>query len=86
MDKYGPRLIAAGLTVVRAQDWVGRMVFADVNTIVYYLKHVPWLVPDFSVARYSEQLLQLQAQHDRGEALAYTARNYLIEARKDRGV
>jgi SAM-dependent methyltransferase len=83
LDKYVPRLAAAGLAIVAAHDWSGRMVFADVGAIVYYLKHVPWLVPDFSVARYAEQLLRLQAQRDRGEALAYTARSYLIEARKE---
>jgi D-alanyl-D-alanine carboxypeptidase len=86
LDKYAPQLSAAGLTIVRAQDWSGRFVFTDVGAIVYYLKHVPWLVPDFSVAQYAQQLVKLQAQHERGEALVYTARNYLIEARKEPAV
>ena len=58
--------------------------FRDVGAIVYFLKNIPWLVADFSVACYAEQLGKLQAQHERGEALAYTARSYVIEARKER--
>ncbi|HEU4708148.1 MAG TPA: hypothetical protein VFS17_02455 [Methylophilaceae bacterium] len=82
LDKYVPQLSTAGLSIVMAQEWSSRFVFGDVGAMVYYLKHVPWLVPDFSVTRYTEQLLKLQAQQERGEALVYSARNYLIEARK----
>jgi SAM-dependent methyltransferase len=81
-DKYVPQLTAAGLTIVTAQEWSGRLLFTDVGAIVYYLKFVPWLVPDFSVDRYVEQLLKLQGQLDRGEPLAFGARQYLIEASK----
>jgi len=84
VDKYVPQLSTAGLSIVIAQEWSGRFIFGDVGAMVYYLKHVPWLVPDFSVTRYAEQLLKLQAQQEQGEALVYTARNYLIEAHKQR--
>jgi SAM-dependent methyltransferase len=82
-DTYLPQLKAAGLTIADAQEWSGPLAFTDVGAIVYYLKFVPWLVPDFSVDRYAEQLLRLQSQLDRGEPLAFVARDYLIEARKD---
>ena len=52
------------------------------GAIVHYLKAVPWLVPGFSVATHVEYLLNLQRRHDRGEALAFVAKKYLIEARK----
>jgi hypothetical protein len=66
-----------------AFQWSGQFSFTDVGAIVYYLKFVPWLVPDFSVDRYAEQLLKLQRQLDRGEPLTFVARQYLIEAHKD---
>jgi len=46
------------------------------------LKAVPWLVPDFSVETHSKYLFALQRRLDRGDALAFTAKKYLIEARE----
>jgi SAM-dependent methyltransferase len=80
--KYVPLLEAAGLTIVNTQEWSGRLAFADVGAIVYYLRAVPWLVPGFSVETHSTYLLALQRRLERGDGLAFVARKYLIEARK----
>jgi hypothetical protein len=53
-----------------------------VGAIVYYLKAVPWLVPGFSVATHSEQLLGLQSRLETGGSLSFLASKYLIEAQK----
>jgi SAM-dependent methyltransferase len=82
VEKYVPRLKAAGLTIVNTQEWSGQLAFADVAAIVYYLKAVPWLVPGFSVETHSSYLLKLQSRLEKGETLAFVARKYLIEARK----
>lgn len=81
-ERYLPRLQAAGLEIVNAEEWSGALTFSDVATIVYYLKAVPWLVPGFSVATHQSALWQLQEQLVAGEALRFTAWKYLIEARK----
>ena len=81
-EKYVPQLKAAGLTVTQSQEWSGQLSFTDVGAIVYYLRAVPWLVPGFSVATHSEQLLTLQRRLESGERLAFVARKYLLEARK----
>ncbi len=44
---YLPRLKRAGLQIERVEEWQGRLIFTDVGAIVYYLKAVPWNVPDF---------------------------------------
>ncbi|MBZ0293991.1 MAG: class I SAM-dependent methyltransferase [Anaerolineae bacterium] len=80
--RYVPWLERCGLTLVDVQDWQGELRFTDVAAIVYYLKAVPWLVPNFSVNTHQAQLLGLQARLDAGESLAFEARTYLIEARK----
>jgi ubiquinone/menaquinone biosynthesis C-methylase UbiE len=80
--KYLPRLKAAGLEIVNHQDWSGKLTFMDVGTIVYYLKAVPWLVTGFSVETHLKYLLKLQEQLEHNGLLAFTARKYLIEARK----
>jgi SAM-dependent methyltransferase len=82
LEKNVPRLRAAGLDIVDAQDWSGKLSFAEVGAIVYYLKAVPWLVPGFSVATHSEQLLGLQSRLERGDSLSFLAGKYLIEAHK----
>ena len=82
LEKYMPRLKSAGLMIVHAQEWSGQLAFTDVGAIVYYLKAVPWLVPGFSVESHLSYLLKLQSRLEYGEALAFVARKYLIEARK----
>lgn len=81
-ERYVPRLRAAGLTVVEAREWSGRLRFTDVGAIVYYLRAVPWLVPGFTVEGHVEHLTALQRRLDAGEQLSFVARKYLIEARK----
>jgi SAM-dependent methyltransferase len=80
--RYLGRLQQAGMAVVDAQEWQGRLAFTDVGAVVYYLKAVPWLVRGFGVASHLGALLALQQKLDEGEALAFAARLYMIEACK----
>jgi hypothetical protein len=82
-EKYVARLQSAGLQIVDAKEWTGGLAFTDVGAIVYYLKAVPWLVPGFSVNTHLNNLLNLQNKLERGERLSFTAKKYLIEARKE---
>jgi len=84
LSNFAPRLEAAGLRLVDTREWWGKLTFADVGAIAYYLKAVPWLVPGFTVDRYLDRLLALQSRLDGGETLAFEAGKYLIEARKAR--
>jgi SAM-dependent methyltransferase len=84
LEKYLPALRLAGVTIVRTEDWTGRLAFTDVGAIVYYLRAVPWLVPGFSVETHLTYLLALQRRLESGAVLSFTAREYLIEARKVR--
>ncbi|MDQ2848295.1 MAG: hypothetical protein M3Y77_18535 [Actinomycetota bacterium] len=53
----------AGLRVTDSDDWTGAYHFADVDTVVGYLRIVPWDVPaDFSPSAYAEQLFVLGEQ------------------------
>ncbi|MDE2999995.1 MAG: class I SAM-dependent methyltransferase [Gemmatimonadota bacterium] len=82
LEKNVAQLRTAGLTILGAEEWSGRLAFADVGALVYYLKAVPWLVPGFSVETHVEHLLRLQHRLDSGDELAFTARKFLIEAQK----
>jgi len=83
LERYVPRLKAAGLTIENTQEWSGRLSFTDVGAIVYYLKAVPWLVSGFSVETHSKHLLTLQRRLEKSKELTFIARKYLIEAHKD---
>lgn len=76
------RLETAGLEIVDAQEWSGKLAFSDVGAIVYFLKATPWLVPGFTVEPHIEHLLRLQSRVLEGENLVFEARKYLIKARK----
>ncbi len=82
-EKYLPLLKAAGLEITNNQEWSGQLAFTDVGAIVYFLKVVPWLVPDFSVESHLKYLLNLQKQLESQETLIFSSRKYLIEARKE---
>ncbi|PRY18149.1 class I SAM-dependent methyltransferase [Kineococcus rhizosphaerae] len=71
----------AGLRVERAQEWSGPIRFADVATLLSYLRMMPWQLPvDFTVERYASQLLQLER---RAEPLVFTEVRFLLIARRD---
>jgi SAM-dependent methyltransferase len=77
---YLPKLEAAGLTMIAVKEWRGDLSFSEVGAIVYYLKAVPWLVPDFSVETHLPYLFKLQERLEKGNPLTFEARKYLIEA------
>jgi SAM-dependent methyltransferase len=79
---YLPQLKDAGLSIVNVQEWSGALTFLDVGAIVYYLKAVPWLVPGFSVERHLPYLLALQRKIEAQGKLTFSARKYIIEAKK----
>lgn len=83
-ERYVAQLRTKGLTILNAEEWTGRLAFADVGAVVYYLKAIPWLVPGFSVETHLEHLLRLQHRLASGDELAFKARTFLIEAQKER--
>lgn len=80
LDQFRADAETAGLEVVEALDWKGTQRFADVATLVSYLRMVPWEVPDdFTVDAYAEPLLRL---HHSGTDLAFTQRRFALVCRR----
>ena len=75
---------AAGLRVLTARLERLRMEFFDIGAVVYFLRKVIWIVPDFGVDRYRDRLREL---HDRirrdGSFVAHSTR-VLFEAEAGR--
>jgi SAM-dependent methyltransferase len=76
------RATDAGLVVSDLREERLRTVFYDIGAVVYFLRLVIWVVPDFSVERYRDRLWSLHQQIDRdGHYVAHASR-FLIEAGK----
>ena len=67
-----------GLEVVDLRYEELPMVFSDVGAVVYFLRLVVWIVPDFSVERYRDRLRALHEQMP----FTATSTRFLIEAVK----
>ena len=73
---------AAGLSVVDLREARLRMTFSDVAAVVHFLRKVSWTVPDFTVDRYHDKLVEMHRLiTERGPFVAHSTR-FLIEARR----
>ncbi len=81
-DTVAAEVAAAGLTVIDLRHERIRLEFFDVGAMVYLLRKLVWIVPDFSVAKYRDKLLQLQWQIEaEGSFVTHTSR-VLIDIHK----
>ncbi|OFD77943.1 MULTISPECIES: class I SAM-dependent methyltransferase [Bacillus cereus group] len=48
-----------GLTILEAKEEFPLQRFYDVGAVVYYLKAIPWQIPDFTVDSYTEELYRI---------------------------
>jgi len=54
----------------------------DVGAVIYFLRKLSWVVPDFTVTKYRDQLLRLHEQIEaEGSFVTHTPR-VLIDVRK----
>lgn len=75
---------AAGLEVHRMEVERPRTAFSDVGAVVAFLRLVPWIVPDFSVARHRGVLQDIHHEIEHAGALESTASRMLVEACRPR--
>ncbi|MFC7594362.1 class I SAM-dependent methyltransferase [Terrabacter sp. GCM10028922] len=72
----------AGLTVTDLRTARCRMEFFDIGAVVWILRKCVWWVPDFSVDRYHDKLLELDSRiRTEGAFVAHSTR-HLIEAQR----
>jgi SAM-dependent methyltransferase len=76
------QLRSAGFTIADRREEEPTVVFTDIGAVVYYLKAVPWQIPDFTVQSYRDRL---RAVHDRivaGGPLRIPGPRFYVEARR----
>ncbi|MEV0645128.1 class I SAM-dependent methyltransferase [Phytomonospora sp. NPDC050363] len=73
---------AAGLDIVDLRLEKLRTEFFDIGAVVYFLRKVIWMVPDFSVEKYRDRLRGLHERIESEGPFVATTTRYLVEARK----
>ncbi|QZY52343.1 class I SAM-dependent methyltransferase [Leucobacter tenebrionis] len=71
-----------GFEILRLRTATCRMEFFDVGAVIWILRKCVWWVPDFSVERYRDVLLELDAQMRGGTPFVAHSTRHLIEARR----
>jgi SAM-dependent methyltransferase len=72
----------AGLTVTALRTARCRMEFFDIGAVVWILRKCVWWVPDFSVERYHQKLVDLDGRMRTEGALVAHSTRHLIEAKR----
>jgi hypothetical protein len=81
LDVAVRELQAAGFQVLERHEAFPISRFFDVGAIVYYLKAIPWEIPDFSVDRYFEQLVDIHARIQSDGYLDVAFHQFFLRAR-----
>lgn len=84
LDRLAADLGRAGLDIELSRAWWGSISFSDVGALVYYLRAIPWEIPDFSVARFTPELLGLQRRLESNGSLRFSEGRFVIRAPKPR--
>ncbi len=80
LDRAASQLAGAGLRITASAESPLPMAFHDIGAVVFYLRAVPWQIPDFTVAAYADALFALHRRIEDNGAFALTAHRFLIEA------
>lgn len=82
--KEAERVLAnIGFVVSEVDEYSYPVRFVDVGALVFYLRAIPWEVPDFSVRKYATELVDLhQRARELGYAIDATYHAYKLVARK----
>jgi SAM-dependent methyltransferase len=82
-DYWQQEIRNAGLVINQSEEWRGKMEFLDVGAMIYFIKAIPWQLPDFDINKDRHYLEKLQRKLENGDRLIYTQIRYLFEAKKE---
>lgn len=75
-------LLNASFSILDRRKAVAPTRFYDIGALVYYLKAIPWQLPDFTIERYRPALLRLHERIQSDGYLEAQSDRFLIIARK----
>lgn len=82
LEKETQKLHDAGLRIIEAREALPRWTFLDLAGVVFYLKVIPWQMPDFSVEKYRDKLYEIHQIIEHEGGFTVHQHRLLIEAEK----
>jgi SAM-dependent methyltransferase len=76
------QLVEAGFTIAAREEAFPETLFRDIGAVAYYLKAIPWKVPDFSITGYRDRLWALHQRMVRENGLRVRQHLFYLEAVK----
>jgi len=76
------KLKETGLKITEQKEDIVKTRFYDIGAIVFYLKAVPWQVPDFTVRKYYERLKEINNLIQKVGYIDFTCHRFLVIANK----
>jgi SAM-dependent methyltransferase len=80
LDYAVQELMDAGFRVIKKSEEFPETVFLDIGAVVFYLKAIPWQIPDFNVEKYHNQLLEIHNSIQQTGGLIVKSHRFYIEA------
>ncbi len=59
LQKAVDDLLNEGFKCISKKETITKTRFYDIGAIIYYLKAIPWQIPDFSISSYKKQLINI---------------------------
>jgi SAM-dependent methyltransferase len=56
------KLRNARIKCIKSSEYIGKYRFYSIKSVVYYLKCIPWQIPDFSIEKYEEKLWNINEE------------------------
>lgn len=82
LETASRELLEVGLTIIEQKEDFVKTRFYDIGAIVFYLKAIPWQVPDFTVEKYFEQLREIDRMIQKDGFIDFTCHRFLVMANK----
>lgn len=73
----------AGFRIAAAKEQFPKIRFYDIGAILYYLKAIPWQIPDFSYEKYEKHLLDMQNEIQNRGYIEFTSHRFFFMAIKE---
>jgi SAM-dependent methyltransferase len=76
------QIIENGFKVLVQKEAFPETIVRDVGALIYYLKVIPWQIPDFSIAKYYDRLIAIHNHIQDQGSLTIRSHRFFIEALK----
>ena len=82
LDKAARELINSGFEILNKDEAIGFTEFSDIEALISYIKVITWLVPDFSIEKYSEAINKVRLIIEEKGCFQSTLDRFLIVSKK----